>query len=118
MGMENGVPGPDLRVSPEHLLRLAGAYERAAARMRPALDQIRRSARIEAWTQDKVSVEMAAHYNEQVFGPDGTGQSPYCTYGAMRLYEQQLIAARDTILRIHADYVRAEADAAAPFTAP
>jgi hypothetical protein len=58
---------------------------------------------------------MTNHYNDQIFGLDRSGQDPYCTFGALRRYREELVRVRDTLKQIHADYLRAEAEATTGF---
>ena len=105
----------DLRLDPDVLPRVAAAYERAALQVGAILNGMHRSGRIPAWTEDPISIAMAQHYNEVVFGTDA-GSSPYSTYGAIRTYRDELLAARETLLRIHADYLSNEAESASRFS--
>ena len=106
----------DLRVDPDSLLRLISTYEQASAKMVAILNEVQNRGRLEQpWTHDDVSVAMTDHYNEQIFGRDQTGQDPYCTLGALRMYREELVRVRDTLKQIHTDYLRAEAEAATGF---
>ncbi|MCO1654811.1 hypothetical protein [Pseudonocardia humida] len=109
-------PDSGFRIDYDAIPRAVATYDQVLDRLGAILNRVRRSARIEPWAQDRVSVAMAAHYNEQIFGPDLTGTSPYCTYGALKLYERELVAARDALQRTYAEYLRAEAEAANSFT--
>jgi hypothetical protein len=104
---------PVLRVDPEKLGVLAEAHEDAAHRVSRIVDDLAQRGRIDVpWMADKVSVEMAAHYNAQVF--DGE----YCTYAALKRYETELRAVADALRQMRADYETAENEAAAALRRP
>jgi hypothetical protein len=108
----------DLRLDLDALPRLIAAYDRAALRLGSIIVDVENRGRIAVpWAQDAVSIGVADHYNEQVFGSAAVPPE-YSTLGALRRYRSELVNVRDTLSRIHADYLRAEADAAASFTAP
>jgi hypothetical protein len=97
-----------LRVEPERLDSLIAAYELAADRIAVIISKVALQGRLpEPWTHDKVSVEMAAHYNDQVY--DGE----FSTYNALRRYEIELRAAGRTLRQIVADYRNTEEAAVA-----
>ena len=99
---------PTLRVDPEKLKSIVNVYEAAAFRVQRILEDIHRRGRIEVpWTADRVSVEMAAHYNAQIF--DGE----HSTYAAVARYETELRAVARTLRQMLHDYEQTEAEAVA-----
>jgi hypothetical protein len=105
-------PDDVMRVDPAKLRSLVTIYENAAFRVHRILDDLARRGRVEVpWTADEVSVEMAAHYNAQIF--DGE----YSTYAAIAKYESELWAVARTLRRMHDDYERTDAEAAATIQA-
>jgi hypothetical protein len=104
---------PTLRVEPEKLKRIIAAYENAANRVYRILDDLHRRGRIQApWTADRVSVEMTAHYNAQVFEGD------YCTFAAVKRYESELRAVARNLRATLDSYEETEAEAVSAFQAP
>ncbi len=104
---------PMLRVDPEKLNNLASAYERAADRINFILSDLDQRGRLNVpWAADIVSVEMASHYNDQIF------KGEYSTYAALTKYESELRAAAETLRRMLDDYETTEADAVAAFRMP
>lgn len=104
---------PSLRVDPAKLQRLITTYETAAERVHGISVEIARLGRVRTpWAADTVSVEMAAHYNAQVF------EGPYSTYAAVTTYEAELRAVARTIRGILAEYQATEAEAVSAFQAP
>ena len=108
-------PDSGFRLDYEAIPKAIEVYDRTLLQIGIILNNLWRSGRIEPWAQDEVSLAMANHYNEQVFGVDGAGQSPYCTYGAIKAYQQGMVAARDTLQQTYDDYLRTEAEAEASF---
>ncbi|WP_214404605.1 PE domain-containing protein [Pseudonocardia lacus] len=102
----------DLRVDPEQLTRLILRYEDAASRVQRILADVNKRGRIaQAWTADQVSVEMAAHYNAQIFDGD------YCTYASIARYESEMRSLVQTLRGILNDYGEVEAESEASIVA-
>jgi hypothetical protein len=103
------------RINYDAISGAMATYKRALDQVGVILIGLRRSARIEPWAADPISIAMAEHYNEQVFGRDGSGGDPYCTFWAIKQYERELIGTLETLERIQADYERAEGESAGSF---
>jgi hypothetical protein len=106
------MPDPDrrtalLRLEPHMLPELATAYGTALNELRPLINRLFRSGRLErAWTEDPVTRQIAARFNE--YAMDGTQSA----YGAIRRYEHELVSILDTLRRMESDYGSTEGTAA------
>jgi hypothetical protein len=106
---ENG--RADFRVDPTEIRGLIQSYDFANTAIQGIVDRVRQHGRLdEIWSFDEVSRSMADHYNYEVM------DSPTSTYAALRLYQQELVAAIDALKQMLADYERVEADAVAAFS--
>jgi hypothetical protein len=107
------VPVPDrpaaiLRLEPHMLPSLITAYQDAIGELRPLLIDLSRIGRIpRAWTEDPVTEQIAARFNEHAV--DGA----HSAYAALRLYERELQNILDALRRMEADYRSTEDTAAA-----
>ena len=98
-------PTATLRLEPHMLPALVAAYDRAVTEITTAARRSQRRGRLpRPWTDDAVAVEVAQAYNELAM--DG----PRSAYAALRLYEKELIATRDQLRQMEADYRRVEGD--------
>lgn len=99
-----------VRVDPEKLKSIVAVYEDAAFQVHRILDDLTRRGRVDVpWAADAVSVEMAAHYNAQVF--DGE----FSTFAAISKYETELWAVTRTLRRILDEYEKTENEAVLNF---
>ncbi|WP_141277827.1 hypothetical protein [Pseudonocardia hydrocarbonoxydans] len=103
-------PPSTLRVDPETLPALRSAIDVTLAELGPHLTEMRTSGHMpEPWLGDSASFETWAFYTDHVMGaPDGPFQ-------ALLAYEAQLVAVRDRLVEIQAEYDRTESDTAAVF---
>ena len=103
-------PSATLRVDPEVLPALHSAIEATLAELSPHLFQMRRDAHMpEPWLGDSASFETWAFYTDHVMG---AAEGPF---HALLAYERQLMAIRDRLTEIQADYDRTESGTAALF---
>jgi hypothetical protein len=101
-----------VRVDPEKLKSVVATYENAAFQVHRMLDDLTRRGRVEVpWTADEVSVEMAAHYNAQVFN------GRFSTFAAISRYESELWAVTRTLRRMLDEYEKTEEEAVLGFRA-
>jgi hypothetical protein len=96
-----------LHIDLQTLDDLIAAYRAAAVQIGSAAEQIARRAKIPSWTDDPVSQEMAARFNDATFA--GT----YCSHQGMLAFEAAFRGVVDTLTQMRAEYVRTEGDLAA-----
>ena len=98
-------PTAVLRLEPHMLPAVVAAYDRAVKEIKPLLEDLSHRGRLSRpWTDDAVAIEVARAYNELAM--DG----PRSAYAALRLYEQELVATRDQLRQMEAEYRRVEGD--------
>ena len=103
-------PPSRLRVDPELLPALRSAIEATLAELGPHLTEMRSGAHMpEPWLGDSASFETWAFYTDHVMG---AAEGPF---HALLAYERQLVAIRDRLTKIQADYDRTESGTAALF---
>jgi hypothetical protein len=106
--MPGSHPPVTLRLEPHQIPAMRAALDDALAALRPLLVRLRVDGYIsEPWLGDRVSADVAAHYNARVMdAPDGP-------YAALRAYESELVKVRDTLQLLEDHYRRTEGDNAA-----
>ncbi|WP_141277825.1 hypothetical protein [Pseudonocardia hydrocarbonoxydans] len=94
----------------DSLAALRSAVESTLNELTPHLGLMRTEAHMpEPWLGDSASFETWAFYTDHVMGaPDGPFQ-------ALLAYEAQLVAVRDRLVEIQAEYDRTESDTASLF---
>ncbi|GAA0901086.1 hypothetical protein [Pseudonocardia zijingensis] len=100
-------PAVTLRVEPQALQSIKAVFEESIAELRLQVQRLGSSAFIpEPWMGDQVSSAMQTHYNAVVMeAPDGA-------YAAITEYVNSLIAIRDSLKAMEAQYLATEAEIA------
>ena len=99
-----------LRVDPDTLPAIRIAIDATLAELSPHLVRMQEEAHIpEPWLGDSASFETWEFYERHVMGAaDGP-------FHAILAYERQLVAIRDRLAEIEADYARTEREAGSAF---